>query len=572
MPLNPQYVLQFPKDLTTSQRVSFLTDVAPYYRDAKKIKEFERYRFDPVGYIRRYLSWEPWPSYDNESVGQVELYQAYVRVLQELHEKFYFERGWLKESQLHFWQPGQQIQNWLFVDSGHSIGKTKWLAGLVSHFFDCFPSIIYCFAPIWPQINDLLFKEIRVDRLGNPEVLGTTLPSSPRIKHTGDHFVTGRATQRKGGKRGQTESVHGQHNVYLMFVVDEAEGVDVQIWDAIRAMASGGMSIIVSARNPRTASCEAHRLAGRPNAQRFVISCLKHPNVIEGKPLMPGAVERSYVEDMLEYCEPVEAHDPDRYTFELPWRLGVIYLPRREFLWRVLGIAAEGAVIDTFCPLGRFKAASERIEVADYRPEFISYGCDASRYGDDMGTIYVSHRNVAWRLNQYEKADSYAYFIDLKADIARAVQYEGVTHVSIRIDAGGGFGSGLTDFINHDFELQKRQGDFRPLKELVVHEVNFGGSPYDGEQFADLATEMYYHAGDLMKTMRVVNPTVALEQDVCERKYTYLRGQAQDIKVLIGKDKWRSDYGRSPDDGDGFVLAVAPEHLFAPDFDFEAMG
>lgn len=74
--------------------------------------------------------------------------------------------------------------------------------------------------------------------------------------------------------------------------------------------------------------------------KEFTMSSLEHPNVVEGKEIIPNAVRRDYLLEMLEeYAEVVPVHNPDHHTFEVPWEPGVIYRPMQEFLWRVMDIA-----------------------------------------------------------------------------------------------------------------------------------------------------------------------------------------------------------------------------------------
>jgi hypothetical protein len=108
----------------------------------------------------------------------------------------------------------------------------------------------------------------------------------------------------------------GQHGKYLMFVLDEAEGIDDYVWNAVDSMTSGGISIVLMLANPRTRSSQFHKAAGQANVKSFRISCLQHPNVVSGQEIVPGAVKRAYVDGMIDkHCEAVGADEPDNHTF-----------------------------------------------------------------------------------------------------------------------------------------------------------------------------------------------------------------------------------------------------------------
>jgi hypothetical protein len=314
------------------------------------------YRFNPALYISEKLGWQAWSGIDGIT-GQQQVLDAYTLALRQLHERDSYEKGELTEADLEHWQPGETIQNVIRIESGHTTGKTKILSGIVNHFFDSFaPCVGYCFAPSWEQIHDLLFKEIKADRKGR-NLPGRILDLELQV--SADHFIKGRATN-----NAQTEGVQGQHGKYNLYVLDEAEGVADFVFDAIRSMTSGGISIVLMAANPRTRSSRFHKIASEPHVKSFRMSCLNHPNVVAGRELVPGAVRRQYVEEMLAaHCQEAPKHEPDEYTFEVDWKPGKIFLPDSEFLFRVLGVAPANISDKTLVPVGRYEAACKRAPI-----------------------------------------------------------------------------------------------------------------------------------------------------------------------------------------------------------------
>jgi hypothetical protein len=524
-------------------------------------KLFAPYRFDPAEYIRRFFKTEAWSGTD-ERPGQQQVIDAYTIALRQQYERSEFERDIISVGQLKYWQPGQIIRNWIRVEAGHTVGKTWLAAKLVSHFFDCFrPSIVYAFAPTYAQINDLLFKEIRTDRDGNSELLGV-VHKVPEISYKGNHFVKGRATSDAGGKG--TERIQGQHGRYIMLVLDEAEGIDGYVYNAVRSMASGGIVIVLMLANPRTRSSNFYKLRNLPEVINFRVSCIYHPNVLQDKEIIPGAVRREYVTNMLTETEIVEEHNPDDNTFELPWETGIIRKPSSEFMFRVLGIPPVNLADDTFCPLGRFEAAINRAPFFVTNPKKARLGIDASRYGRDRGTQYTNHNGAVWRSAEHAQQDGFVYYEKAKAECLRLIG-EGVTDIQVRVDAGGGYGSTCIDNLRRDADLLAWVDGSTETEQrkFVVYEVHNNGVPNDQMLYADFVTEMYALAGEAIKELSIIDPPSNLEQDICERKYqTVLKG-ARDVKKLLPKEKFRNLFGRSPDDGDGFVLSVAPDFIFA---------
>jgi hypothetical protein len=512
---------------------------------------FDAYRFEPERYIVEKLDWQPWRGTDDQP-GQGDVLEAYALALRQQHERDDFEAGVIGEDDLTCWTPGQAIQNQIRVEAGHTVGKTKLASGIVNHFFDCFaPSIIYTFAPTRKQIHDLLWKEIKTDRSGKGlpgRILDLALDRGP------DHFANGMATNNAGGMG--TERVQGQHGKYLMFILDEAEGIADYVWDAIKSMMSGGIAIVLMLANPRTRISRFHKARELPSVRSFRISCIWHPNVLAGREIVPGAVRRDYVESMLdEHCEIVAAHDDDEQTFEVPWRPGVIFQPDTEMLFRVLGTAPKTIANNTLVPVGRYEAATKREPTID-RPKMARIGVDCARFGQDVGTCYIRHDGRIWREARFPQLTTGDYFRSVKDAILRLVR-QGVTDVQVRVDGGGGFGAGLIDRLNDDVELSMLVPSFS------VHEVHFGGTErIDATAYVDMVTQMYAEVAETIKGLTIVNPPAELEADLCERTYKWMNRGGVDVKKLAPKDEFKKARERSPDDGDGFVLAAAPDLLF----------
>lgn len=555
---NPQFVDE------VGQRAAAIAEERRQVAIAKK--RFRQYRFEPVRYIKEFFGWDAWAGVNTD--GQCEILEFYAHSLRQQHERYLFENGRLPESQLETWKPGQVIQDWISIDSGHTTGKTKLAAGITNHFFDCFPPcVIYTYAPTVPQGRDLLWKEIIADRSGKG-LPGRILPGALRLDGlTANHFARFKATDNSSGSG--SERSQGQHEMFQLFIIDEAEGVPDFIFKAIETMMDGGVaSLCIVIRNPRTRTCYAHKIRALPNVKTFTLSCLDHPNVVHGREIVPNAVTRSYVLKMLRYAEVVKKHDPDFLTFELPWHEpGKIYRPHQEFLWRVQGIASMAESDNTFCPVGRYELAKSRdtdnLEHND-DPTVGRIGIDGARYGQDRGTVYVRWNGRVWRSAVIAKQDGYAYYIAAK-EAALDLLSKGVTNIAFRADGGGGWCSTAVDILRRDIELIDQFVDYQ------VIEVTNNSNAYDYKNYADLVTEMYYHTGEALKVLALLNPPDELESDLVERTYSYVKSKGYDTKKIISKESFlaerkRKGIKRSPDDGDGCCLAVAPDYIFGSDY------
>lgn len=540
--------------MTPAEKQEFFALIKPQLGD---------YQYEPAAYIREQLGWEPWGGSDGHP-GQLEIIDAYTLALRQQHERDAFQQGEISEADLVWWQPGQVIKNQIRLEAGHTVGKTKLASGLVSHFFDCFvPSIIYTYAPTWEQVHDLLWKEIKSDRK-DKGLTGRVLETCEIKTEEAAHFAKGRATNDAGGKG--TERAQGQHGKYLMFVLDEAEGVADFVYNAVDSMKSGGISIVLMLANPRTRSSRFHKARLLAPVQSFRMSCIWHPNVLAGREIVPGAVRRDYVRDMIEkHCQIVAEHSEDDHTFELPFEVtvgdtfyapGTIYKPNAEFLFRVLGIAPANLADNALITVGRYDAACQRVTPIAVDPKRARIGVDVARFGKDAGTAYISFAGCVWRSRQFWQLDSNDYFASIKQDALELPA--SVVSLHIRVDGGGGFGSGVIDKLKIDHDLITRFPDFE------VIEVHFNGSAHDQASYLDIATEMYAETAESLKGICVIDPPETLEADLCERLYGWRNLAGVAVKKLESKDEFRKPtrVGRSPDDGDGFVLAVAPDFCF----------
>lgn len=505
--------------------------------------------FDPASYIREQLGWSPW-SGTHEQPGQQQILDAYVLAIRQQLEKNAFEAGQISLNKLVRWQPGQAIRNIIRIEAGHTVGKTKLLSGIVNHFFDSFiPCVGYCFAPTAPQVHDLLFKEIKSDRRdkGLPgEILDLEL------RRSDNHFIKGKATNNTS-QRG-TERAQGQHGKYNLYILDEAEGIDQFVFSAIQSMTSGGISIVLMAANPRTRTSYFHKMGAHSNVANFRISCLNHPNVAHGREIIPGAVKRDYVMAMVaENCRQVEQHNPDEFTFELPWESGRIYEPNTEFLFRVLGIAPTNISDKNLIAVGRFEAAVRR-EPVDDLPRQARIGVDVARFGKDFGTVYVRWNNRVWRAGKLAKLDTVEYYQFVKSQALRLHQ-KGVVSLHVRVDGGGGFGGGVIDQLRIDDDLINIFPDYQ------VFECQFGGSARESNKYYDAITEWTADVGETLKSISIIDAPNELQEDICEREYRYRNRGGKQVRKLEEKIEFRNRIGRSPDDGDGFTLALASDFL-----------
>lgn len=525
--------------------------ISPYLPE--KAGAFEKFQCDPVGYAEQILGLTPWAGC-NGNPGQRELFE---------------DIGASVEKQLR----GEVAPRIFRVEAGNGVGKTYGVAMLVNWFFDAFaPSITYTTAPSKEQVENLLWKNIKALRPSH--LPGRVLPAEPRMLKAPNHFAVGKTTSDSGGKG--EERFKGQHDKYLLFVLDEAEGVPKFVFDAIHRMMTGGTVILVLIiGNPRTRTSEFYKWGKKSGVKNYRLSVLDHPNVVTGTDRVEGATSRDWViGNVHEWCDVQDEHDVDNYTFTLPYDIppdpedlskahgaaGTIFLPNADFLTSVLGIAPANVGNMAFVSPGRYENALKNAPLPGEEKR-ARIGIDCARYGKDFGTIYVRHAGKCWRAAtisgvQVEMQGGLIYYT-LAKKIALELAEKGVESLHFRIDGSGGWGSTAIDNLKADADLKLVFEDYK------VIEVNFSSSARNAKRYANIITECYAEAAETLRGLRLERVPAELEGDLTERMYFPVNRQGLTLIALEEKDAFRKriEPSRSPDDGDGFVLAAAPDHI-----------
>lgn len=543
----------------------------------------ERYSTDLIGFCERVLGMKPWRGM-NGKPGQYE-------ILEDIQDSVRRQLA------------GEQNVPYVFViEAAHGLGKTYGLgAPAIIWFYRVWgASVVQSTANTNDQVRDTLWKNIRMHvanaKARRRNVMPGLMPKDMRAETSADHFAMGFVTNDAGGTG--TERVQGQHNDFHLWVFEEAEGIAEFMYDAVKRQFTGNtVRIWLLYANPKTSSSTFQEMKMHPLALVYRLSLLDFPNVVNGTTEVPGGTTRSTFNEMIEDqrtfgCEVVPEMDETRHTFAVPWPVpragggfhppGTIFAPKRGFLYGALGIPPSGGGGDTFISAGRFDACLTRdvrresvaevgaavmVALATQQPlrrpvRRVQLGVDCSRFGDDAGTLYGLFERVlrfeeaiqgAQELDEMSRTDRY---VQAAAKALRKYAAQGATAASVRVDAG--YGGGIVDGIRKLVDVAALFPDG-----FVVHEVAFGSSPTDPDQYADLVTEMYAMADEVLSAIRIEHPPLLLKRDLTERKYGYVTKGDRDVRKLEKKNDFKKrTKGQSPDDGDGAVLALAPERLF----------
>lgn len=467
-----------------------------------------QYRDDPLGYIRDVL-------HVTLSPGQTE---AVKKLLQHPRR--------------------------LLVSSGHSVGKSLLVACLVCWFFDS-RAVGTCVttAPKLQQVVDIVWKEVRGlrARAGLPDCWSG--PKAPRLETAPDHVAYGITAR-------DATSFQGQHSPGgLLFIFDEAEGIDHDFFRAVKTMLDD-QSYFVAIYNPTggsgTATHEAERQADEHGLYlRHTLSCLDHPNVIaqargEVAPI-PGAItleqlRMMLLEDSITLGE-TDEHQPGDVTL-----CGVRYRP---------GPIAGARCLGRRPLLSRSGVWNEelwaRVLATRFtpRPEWgVVIGCDVARYGDNQTVIMVRKGYCALHAEVHSKQSTEVTARQLRevcnrfADAANPER-----RIPCLIDEGG-VGSGVID-----------QADGH----LFVP-VNASRKPHDAKRYVNVRSELWFtgRAAALAGCLDLhrLNPALLsrLREELMATQYEVIDGT--DKIWVSSKDEAVERLKRSPDVADALNLSL----------------
>lgn len=517
--------------------------------------DFKPYQTDLVGYAQDILKVSLWAGM-NDQPGQLEIARDIDACVQAQLEAF--ARG-----------ESAGVNRIFRVEAGHGIGKTMLLGVIVNWFFDCFaPSICLTTAPTNDQVVRLLWKEIKSRRNAITDLPGRVM-GEPEMRKSDEHFALGRTTNDTGGQ-GATR-FQGTHGEFLLYAIDEAEGVPEFVFDAINAMMTGGCVVLcIMIANPKTRSSRFAKLASSPRVNNYRMDVLDHPNVVTNSQIVPNATTRDWVNGMMDdHCERVLEHKEDDFTFCVPWQVDeitlepIIWKPDSEFLFRVRGIAPLNVSARTYFTVGSYEAAIARgktntVQASDQTRARI--GVDVARFGTDPGTVYLEQAGIVERKARLYQEDSDGYLNSILQVISSLPGT--VTSLHVRIDGSGGFASGIVDGLKKNTNLYSRFPDFK------VIEVQFGSSPTPPQneetpQYANKITELYATAAKHLPALAIKHAPPELLDDLTDRQFEFVQIGGFAVHALTKKEIWRKSHGgRSPDDGDGFVLCTAPDFAF----------
>lgn len=400
------------------------------------------------------------------------------------------------------------------VKSGQGIGKTASEAVAALWFLSCFPfARVVATAPTAQQLNDVLWAELN-KWISKSDILKTILHWTKTYVYVDGYERRWFAVAKTAS---QPENMQGFHEDNMLFIVDEASGVEDEIMEAVLGTLSGNNNKLLMCGNPTRIS---------------------------------GTFYDSHTRDRALYkCHTVSSLDSKRTNKENIEMFKRKYGEQSNvYRVRVLG-EFPAQEDDVFIPLPLIER-SVMTEVEAEKINHVSVGVDVARYGDDE-TVISTNVGGAIKIPVVRHGQSLMttvgdIVIVYKKLIAENPTYKGV--ITINIDDTG-LGGGVTDRLE---EVKTEQ----MLRRMEIVPVNFGMKPpQDGseEHYEDISTYMWATIKTLME-----NKEISIENDeelvaqLSVRKYSI----TSNGKIVLESKKTMKARGiKSPDRADAVALS-----------------
>jgi hypothetical protein len=431
-----------------------------------------------------------------------------------------------------------------------------------SYFYDCYrPSTTLITAPVYKQVRDLMFKELRTLRPGDPGFL----PKDTRLQDAHDHFAHGFTAN-------TPDAFQGRHAEHLCLIFDEATGIARAFADRGRTMAQPHPGHAwLCFYNPNDPASWVYAEEESDTWHVVRLSALEHPNILAelagGPPPIPAAIRLAgLVARLLAECEPVD--DPDPLTdFRFPpdgtdvrrardrWLAyglsdaAVACLSRPGQWWRPKVPAFEAQVLGRwpltptatlFTPALIDRCANR--PVCPLQPDWpVAIGCDVARFGDDKTAFGVRCGPVLLHVETHAKRDT-SWIAD------RAVELDAIWadrlsrprgKATFIVDGTGGYGGGVVD---------QAQGRLTTIELLMS-----AASP--DPKVARMRSYLYFRLAALavagiLDFSRLPSADLA----TLKRQLTVTPYEDDGVKRLLPKARVKELLGCSPDVADAVAL------------------
>jgi phage terminase large subunit len=404
------------------------------------------------------------------------------------------------------------------VKACNASGKTAVAAALVVWFLAGGPgSIVITTSATERQLRKVLWREIAQRHRAARGLLHGAVTTDVEITLAPDWYALGLASD-------QAEALQGHHAARVFVVVDEASGVEEEMFGAIEGLLAGGETKLLLLGNPLRTSGTFFDAFGKDAAEWELITISAYDTPAFTGEKVPRAVARQLV---------------SKKWVERAAKRGE---GSNEFLIRCLGEFPTEAE-DTVVSLGDLQQAQQQ----NFEPGLpLVVGVDCARFGSDATVLAVREGNRIRVAKSYHGRDLMATS-GAVTELARQLEQTRGRKPVIVIDDTG-LGGGLTDRL-------------RELAEYEVVAFVAGRKARHSRDYPNKRSELWFEFAEALPVLDLDAADHELASDLLAPTFS-LSSSAQ--RVVEPKSGTRKRLRRSPDRADSVMLTCVVEPPVRP--------
>lgn len=219
--------------------------------------------------------------------------------------------------------------------SSNATGKSHGGARVAVWFYQCHEDckVFTAAAPPYSNLKNILWGEIGSVVAKHPDMFSSHVVTALDIRRGPEDFLTGVSIPSSGTDKEREAKFSGKHQKNMLFVLDEGDAIPDDVYAGIESCMSGGHVRLLIFLNPRQAAGAVFRMQRDNTAHVVHLSALRHPNVVTGKDVIPGAVTReTTVRRINEWTRPLNPDEKieKESVFTVPYFLVGATAPRQN--------------------------------------------------------------------------------------------------------------------------------------------------------------------------------------------------------------------------------------------------
>jgi hypothetical protein len=455
--------------------------------------------------------------------------------------------------------------------SANGVGKTFSAADIALWWFSVYDDaeVYVTAAPPLENLKNLLWGELMYSVRKNPDLFKKFAIKELEVKRHDKSAIHGVTIPMTGTSEERVAKFSGKHAPHILFLVDEADAVPHEVFEGIEGCMSGGVARLLAMFNPKAQQGPIFQMEIDQKAKIVNLSALRHPNVLTGEDIIPGAVTReTVVRRINQWTRPlVEGENPTAARkFEVPDFLvgttanslqGIPYPPLKSGLRFIMESAFSYMVLGQYPEQGENQLISqdwimaarqrwdEYVAVHGEKPPAIRprLGLDIAEFGQDFNAPVLRYGDFVPRIERIWQG------VDPTVSGEKAAELCTNYNVDVLLVDGTGYGSSVAPQIS------------KLIKGTRCVSVKVAGKPSpmittELGEFFQIRDQMWWACREWLRTQQAMLPPepMLLEELMTPTYRIDDRGKVH----LLDKDSMREKLKRSPNYADALVLTFIP--------------